>query len=184
MNGVHFSTTAFVNKVHSVKVHIDGGCRPYGLIDQKTARRLQLDLLPLDRRMGIAAWDDDMPAIIVSEVAVIEDLDIAGSRPVQQRVFLYVVPRLDGDHGILLGQPWLEYEDAVIDQRANNMAIRRTGITVSNINISEKQHKIVAISAVSYVRESRRKDTQVFAASLADIEKALKVKEHTDPRTK
>jgi len=184
MNGVHFSTTAFINKVHSVKTHIDAGCGPYGLIDQRVARRLQLDLLPLDRPMGIAAWDDNMPAVVASEVAIIEDLDVAGSRPMQRRVFLYVVPRLDGHHEIMLGQPWMEYEDAVINQRTNTMTIRRTGITVSNINVSEKQHKIMAISGVSFVRESRRKNAHVFSASLADIEKALRVKEHTDPRVK
>jgi hypothetical protein len=47
----------------------------------------------------------------------------------------------------------MEYENAVIDQRMNTITIRQTGITVSNINIFEKTHRITA--------------------SLADIEKVL-----------
>lgn len=138
MNEVHFSVTAFVNKIHSVKVHIDGGCRPYGLIDRKTANRMQLDFLPLKRTVGIMGFKDPVPTDIVKEVAVIYDLDIAGSRPAQQRVFLYVVDHLDGEHGMMLGRPWLKCEDAIVDPSSDTMTIRRTGVTVSNINISEK----------------------------------------------
>ena len=63
-----------------------------------------------------------------------------------------------------------------------------TGTTVRNyVNETSYNLDYVAVSAVAFNRLSLKKvynKTEVFAASLTDITKALRIKTKTDPRTK
>jgi hypothetical protein len=172
---------------------IDSGCQSYGLIDRRTANSLHLDRLPLEQPIGVKGFNEERPTEFVKEVAVINDLDIGGSHTLQQRVFLYVVPRLDGVHSIILGRPWMKYERAHIDPDTDRLHIRRTGVSIGNLEKAAETFTCKNISAVSFTQHHRRSSrdrargkpaAQVFAASLADIEKALRVKEYIDPRTK
>ena len=48
----------------------------------------------------------------------------------------------------------------------------------------EPQVNCVMVNVASFKLASKQKNVQVFAASLRDIEKALKVKTHSDPKEK
>ena len=65
--------------------------------------------------------------------------------------------------------------------------IHCSGTTVANLEQEapdEPQVDCVMVNAASIKLASKQKNVQVFAASLRDIEKALKVKTHSDPKEK
>jgi hypothetical protein len=120
----------------------------------------------------------------VSEVAVV-DIDIDGHT--ESRVFLYVVPRID-EQDMILGKPWIRKQKVVIDGsridskiwvKASDTMVRNTykrAITKANY---------IQVSATTFgLLTKHRKSVKVFAASMADINKALRKKSKTDPRTK
>jgi hypothetical protein len=78
MNGKLFLVTAFVNLNYAIKTHLDGGCQPYGLIEDAAARRIQLERLKLDRPVSITGYEGASPSYI-TEVAIVDDIDIGGS---------------------------------------------------------------------------------------------------------
>ena len=180
LNGTLFSIPAFINRTSYVKTLIDGGSESYGLIDARVATKLHLPRLPVKER-GMIAFNKPT-GVRISEVAYCS-LDIAGHR--QSRVFFYVVPQLF-DHGIILGRPWLQSQDAYIDPKEDSLIIRRSGVKIHNME-KPRTPEIRQVSAVAFTRLTRGKHQRkiaVFTASLADIAKALAVKKHTDPKTK
>ena len=65
--------------------------------------------------------------------------------------------------------------------------IHHSGTTVANLEQEapdEPQVNCVMVNVASFKLASKQKNVQVFAASLRDIEKALKVKTHSDPKEK
>jgi hypothetical protein len=143
-----------------------------------------LDRLTLPRPIHASTYDGYARAI--REVAVLNSLDIAGSRSTG-RVFLYIVLRINRDHGIILGRPWRQQEDAYIDPKTDTLYIRRIGVSLQNLETLGKPD-IRSITAVSYhylsSNRNRNPETSVFAISLADIRRALTTKKYSDPRTK
>ena len=180
LNGTLFSIPAFINRTSYVKTLINGGSESYGLIDARVATKLHLPRLPVKER-GMIAFNKPT-GVRISEVAYCS-LDIAGHR--QSRVFFYVVPQLF-DHGIILGRPWLQSQDAYIDPKEDSLIIQRSGVKIHNME-KPRTPEIRQVSAVAFTRLTRGKHQRkiaVFTASLADIAKALAVKKHTDPKTK
>ena len=65
--------------------------------------------------------------------------------------------------------------------------IHCSGTTVANLEQEapdEPQVDCVMVNVASFKLASKQKNVQVFAASLRDIKKALKVKTHSDPKEK
>ena len=65
--------------------------------------------------------------------------------------------------------------------------IHHSGITVANLEQEapdEPQVNCVMVNMAGFKLASKQKNVQVFAASLRDIEKALKVKTYSDPKEK
>ena len=180
MDSSLFSIPAFINRTSHVKTLVDGGSESYGLIDARVAARLQLPRLPVKQR-GMIAFNKPTE-VRISEVAYCS-LDIAGHY--QSRVFFYVVPQLF-DHGIILGRPWLQSQDAYIDPKEDTLVIQRSGVKVTNTE-KLKSQEIRQVSAVAFTRLTRgkyKKNVTIFAASMADIAKALAIKKYTDPKAK
>jgi transposase InsO family protein len=184
-----FTVPAFLNHSTLTKTLLDDGCSAYAMISRKAARKAGLSIFPLPRPIGVKAFSDSLKGHI-TEIAAIDQLDIGGSMARQGRVWAYVVPKLQDDFDLILGRPWRKHEDVWIDPRADTLHIRRTGVKLSNQSMkrAKAQLNILQISAVAYARSAntrqRKKGVEVFAASLADIEKALKAKSVTDPRAK
>jgi hypothetical protein len=113
---------------------------------------------------------------------VYASLDVGGHR--QKRVYFYVVPKLVGE-AIIMGRPWFKSEKAYLDPE-DNLIIQSSGIRI-NIDAAKKDLDCRLVSAVAFTRLARgeRRDTvKVFAASLADINRALAVPKKDAPKPK
>jgi transposase InsO family protein len=111
-------------------------------------------------------------------------LDVGGNY--QRTVYAYVVPKLGDGTDLILGIPWMADQKAVVEAEGPRLRFA-DGFTVESV---ENEPKLVVkqISAQGFAvrnRQRRRDKTiRIFAASIKDIEKALRVKKYTDPATK
>jgi transposase InsO family protein len=127
----------------------------------------------------------DAPAEgLITEVAVVQ-LDLSGHK---EQAFFYVVPRI-ANHNIILGLPWIKMNDVRLSGKRSCLWIGTSGPCVRNVSRGEDTTlNHTAISAAGFSSLVRRRDQQpgiqIFAASMADIEKALTVRKPSDPRTK
>jgi hypothetical protein len=95
---------------------------------------------------------------------------------------------------MILGLPWVVAQDVRINGPRSELQIGSAGgVCVRSKNefarIRKGVSQAVIVSAASFQwirtgNNRRRKDVEVFAASMADINKALATKRKTDPRTK
>jgi len=187
-----FSVPALVNSHTHIDTLMDDGCNTYAIISKRAAQRARLTRFSLSRPIGAASFSDQLAGQI-TQVAVIDSLDIGGSSPRSGRVFAYVVPRIEGNYGMILGRPWRNSESAWIDPKTDTLHIDRTGIKISNGALQDaKEHfkssiNLAQVSAGSFSFLAKRRGTsqpEVFAVSMADIDKALKTKDYSDPRGK
>ena len=121
---------------------------------------------------------------VVQEVAVVM-LDVNGYK---QRAFLYIVPHLAGQD-MILGLPWLQRNQVEFHATEEFLSIGDQQIVVQPIGKGKRSQDCVPISANVFMmnvqhRDKSRKKVEVFTASMADIEKALRPKSTTDPCTK
>ena len=114
MTGTLFTAPTHLNGIHSIPALMDDGCNTYALIEKKLVRRARLPCIQLPKPLVASSYNEPLAGMI-EEVAVIESLDVGGSKAKQGRVFAYVVPKIEGEHGIILGRPWRHCEDAIID---------------------------------------------------------------------
>lgn len=185
MSGWSFHTPVIVNSTHAVTALIDNGSNSFALINDRTATRLGLERITIRPRdlQGVTA------ALTIREV-VRMDLDVGGSCVFG--AFAYVVP--GQAENLILGTPWMEKEGAIISPDGRQMELRRLGQrylvypTKWYNSAQQPQNMIGSVMAACVRRElkntSEEKEPTVFAASMADIEKALRVKSKTDPKSK
>jgi hypothetical protein len=103
---------------------------------------------------------------------------------------LYIIPRL-ANYNIILGKPWIKKIRRIYRHEKKTITIKSTGIIINNKN-SIRINKtilseIIQISATSFnilAKRNKKWKYKVFAASIADIRKALAVKKKINPRTK
>ena len=112
----------------------------------------------------------------VREVTEFE-IDVGGAK---RKIAAYVVPSTY-EFDIILGKTWLEDVDGVVYAAEHRLDLRRYQISVrSREGTPALQLDCAAITAAAFqlhVRKSKKqKLIQVFAASLKDIEKALRPK--------
>ncbi|KAK9323108.1 hypothetical protein V1517DRAFT_373280 [Lipomyces orientalis] len=159
----------------------------YGLVSARFVQRHQLKRIKI-RSQSIRGFSGPI-ADKIEEVAKFS-LDIGGNY--QSYVYLYVVPKIDG-HDVILGTPWMRHQNAVPLPDRSKLVFRNSGIAIScGLGLAKMSDVLDAmpISAAGFnfwrTRLAKRKDPniQIFAASLRDIERTLRPKEHTDPRTK
>jgi predicted aspartyl protease len=183
MNGDPFVVSALINDITFADTLIDTGCLSYGLCDSRFARKHNLPRIPIKPR-DITGFDGKASST-VNEVAVIS-LDLDGYR--EEQVFMYVTPI--SDYNMILGMPWITAQDVQINGPRSEMMIGVTNTVVhSKEAFFSRQKEIsrtVQVSATSFMMIKKRKNqkAQVFAVSMADINKALRVKQKTDPKTK
>ena len=103
-----------------------------------------------------------------------------------------MVPGLN--HSLILGKPWFEKHRVVYDAAARELLVRSQGefrirdIEAAKSSSIEPPKEIGAASIGTLVRRARRSqgphEIRVFAASLADIKKALEPKDKRVPYEK
>lgn len=132
----------------------------------------------------------DGPSPTKSEEVARFSLDIGGNY--QPYIYAYVVPKLDG-HDMILGTPWMKHQNVVPVPVDSKLVFRNSGMEVPcgpKLASLSDILKVMPISAEAFhmwrIRRARKKDSgvRVFAASLQDIERTLRPRKNTDPRTK
>jgi hypothetical protein len=173
-----FEIPVLLDGIHSVRALFDGGSAPYGLIDESTARRLNLPRIPLKRKVGIISFGEYTDARV--EEVVYTSLDVGGHR--QKRVYFYVVPKLVGE-AVIIGRPWFKSQKAYLDPE-DNLVIQSSGIKI-NIDAARKDMDCRHVSAVAFTRLAKGKHYRtagIFAVSMADINRALAVTKKEIPK--
>ena len=172
-----FIANGVVNQQVNANVMIDSGCAIYSLCDPSFLRKSKdiIQRIPV-RPLSIQAFDGNLQQQ-ATEVCVF-NLDLDGYR---ERIWAYVTP-LSG-HDIILGNPWVIKRDVYISGRKQQLLVE--GIRVNsktNFSPQTKAFIVHQVNAAAFKVWTRRaKDSinlstnrpQVFAASLADINKAL-----------
>ena len=169
---------ALVNGVATSQALVDSGCLVYGIVSDRFIRRHQLACVQIEPRalQSVEGVTEGAVSRIVSL-----DLDIGGHQ--QRRVYMYVVPRIEG-YEMILGKSWLRKERALLDAAKGCLLFQDSGLEVySEPEKNPYDHRQVSASVYGFLT-TRKQKLQVFTASLADISKALVEKKYTDPRTK
>jgi predicted aspartyl protease len=177
-----------INGVFYTKAMIDTGCLSYGTISKALVRRLRLPRIPITPRDL-----EQVKTVIKKAITHVTYLamDIDGHK--QKRVFFYIIPNQAED--VILGKLWMRAQQVEIAPARNEIRIGSSGLVVKErswdegVNFPVQQHMAsIFMGLVRQARKSRASDRtgglQVFAASFADIEKALAPKKHSDPREK
>ncbi|KNG46626.1 hypothetical protein TW65_06673 [Stemphylium lycopersici] len=169
-------------------------CLCYSAINEQLFRSLRLPSIKITpRQLEEAAGKNAEPTTMLDTITY-ASIDIDGHQ--QKRVFFYVVPGLTYD--VILGKPWLEDADVTISAKRGCLDIGASNIRVWNKKKTAYKPPqleatlVVASVFMAEVTRSRKKkqgdgidlDTSVFAVSMADIEKALKPRQRSDPKTK
>jgi hypothetical protein len=108
-------------------------------------------------------------------------LDMSGH---VENCFAYVLD--GGDYNMILGRPWMDCSDVTIAPAKKSIFIHGTQTRIRSREGKRAIEKLRLLDAAAYSTLIKRskKDSLVdlFAASLADIEKAVKTKSKSDPR--
>jgi predicted aspartyl protease len=184
MDGTPFYVNFGINGIHYTKALVDCGCICFATINERFANRLRLPRIPITPR------DLKQVNVVIRKAisaVTYADVDIDGYK--LKRVFFYVIPRQEDD--VILGLPWMEAERVTISPATRELTIGTIGLVVKESSYYDKrsvplsQQMSVVFGAI--VRRARRNGTyktEIFTASLKDIEKALAPKRHSDPKEK
>lgn len=183
MEGKAISVHALVNKTVYGSIMIDTGLLCYSFITPSLVKRAGLQCLNIKPRFfsGVGSVG------CISQIAKF-DIDIEGFK---DQGWAYVVKE-DFQFDMMLGRPWMDRLGVTIAPKARSIYVHSQG---KRIRILSKEGELVPhikgrqptiqISATafgSHIQSSKKGTCSVFAASLADIEKALAVKPAFDFR--
>lgn len=175
-----FEVSLLVNQSCFAKTLVDNGCSSYGICDDRFARKHSLQRIQIEPRT-IEGFDDLRLPTIREVVSLKIDLD-----GYEHEAFFYIVPRL-ASYDVILGQPWMVKHDVVLRPRKNRLWIKKAGIVVRNEwsrpRTTADIKQIMASVFTAYSTKKRKNNVEVFAATMADIQKALRKKTVPDPRT-
>lgn len=177
-----FHTTALINGIHQLCTLIDPGSSAFATINQRYVSSLNLTTFPLPPRT-ITGVLDNVSGVINQVVKF--SLDIGGI--LISTSWAYVVPNQGED--LILGMPWLKYCHAKLDPVNSKLLFKNHNITLLSNEIRDKASQssspqspfqITQVMASTFTaiaqRAKKSKNVELFAASVADIEKALRPK--------
>lgn len=163
----------------------DSGCLCFATISLSLARRLRPPRIPITPR------DLDQVNVLVNEAithVAYTDTDIDGHK--KKRVFFYVIP--DQGDDVIISRPWMDADEMELAPTRGELYIGTTGLVVKErrhtkeIDFPVKGQTAgifnVLVKRIRSNHSGQKGPAQVFTASLADIEKALAPKRHSDPR--
>lgn len=168
-----------MDSVHNAISLADTGCSVFGVISAPYVRRHKLLRVPINPRTVYTY--DDRPAERI-EAMVKVTVDIGG---VSMPSFLYEVRRME-DQDIILGLPWMRKNKVVIDAAEKTLFFKEYGITVRSV-LPTRQISMISATGFKYWKDKANKKKEkdgieLFAISMADIDKALAPKQHGDPK--
>ena len=177
-DGKPISLHALVDDVAVAHTLIDTGCLTYGIISSRFVTRNNLQRTPIQGRkiVGVAGKTTQMTDAVKMRI------DIEGH---EESMWAYV---LDGEreYDLILGRPWMDRQRVSIAPAKKSVYIHATQTRVRSKEGLRPGLTPRWVSPELYqaLHKRSRKDhnIEVFAASLADIQKALKKKTPVDPR--
>jgi hypothetical protein len=170
-----------VNQSKYTSALIDSGCLSYALITRSFVRRAKLERIPIPRKPIVGVNDQ---VSWVDEVAKFT-FDMNGYT---ETGFAYVTPN-DAEEDIILGRPWMNRNKVTIAPAKKSIYLHALGIRIRSQEGKAHPLEIREVCATEFQRLmniARRKKqnpqevVQIFAASLADINKALAPKPKVD----
>lgn len=176
-----FHTTAIINGFHQLRTLIDPGSSAFATISQEHVNKLRLKTQPLKPRL-ITGVLNTISGLITQVTSF--QLDIGGLLITQ--VWAYVVPNQAED--LILGMPWLKHCNAELDSAQSKLLFKNHNISIisneeriSQAITEEKSiitvNQVMASTFAGLVQRAKRDpELKIFAASMTDIEKALRPK--------
>ena len=181
MNCELFHTTALIDHYHQLCTLIDPGSSAFATISQKHIKRLGLKTHPLAPRLITGVLEDISG--VINQVTTFR-LDIGGL--VVDKAWAYVVPNQGED--MILGMPWLKHCHAELNSADSTLFFRNHNLSIISNEIREKRcsgsgvknlvvNKVMASTFIGIAKRAKKDQRiKIFAASLSDIEKALRPK--------
>ncbi|RYN98817.1 hypothetical protein AA0121_g13479 [Alternaria tenuissima] len=178
MNTPPLTANLIVNSVYNATALIDSGCLCYALVSRRFARQSHLERFEIASRM-IEGIDGKLSRI--EEVSRFE-FDMHGHREV---AYAYVINNMDED--VVLGKGWMDHQHVTIAPAKRSLFIHSRGIRV-RCDESVASQNVAQVSATTFaglLKRSRDRESgvRVFAASIADINKALAPKKAVDVKS-
>ena len=186
MNGETFRIDTVIDRQKLIPALIDNGSEAYASVNDNLVRRLGLPRIQIPKRPleGGAATHNGS----ISEVTYFS-IDIEGHT--QERIYAYIIP--DQREKLILGMPWIRAEAAMYDPRLDELYIHSSGVSAKRSGWQKKfegprPFAVAAAAMSAHIRRAKKDRAEnsvtIFAASLQDIEKALKKKSRTPPLEK
>ena len=145
----------------------------YGLIDSHFVRYHKLKHVLIEKQKVFAY--NNYPREVVEAVVKLE-INIGG---IQRCGFIYEVHQMK-DQDLILGLPWLKDTRARIEPEGPSLFFPQLSINIPSILPHLNVHAVSTESFKTLLMS--QKQNQVFTASMAEIDKALRVREYTDRR--
>jgi predicted aspartyl protease len=124
---------------------VDTGCLSYGVISSSFVRKNNLERIAINPRR-LSGFDGTFSSS-TTEVAVVRT-DINGH--IQDRVFLYIVPKLSG-YDAIMGLSWIKDQRRQIDPKGRWLRIRSSRTKVPNITREKRLSlECISISVTSF----------------------------------
>lgn len=185
MNPKPFTVQSLLGHTATAHTLIDNGCMNYGVVSEGFVKKHQLPTINIPPRPARGATGTEVQ--ITRVVRTCLDIDTHS----EKGAYFYVLPDQLG-YDLILGLAWMQHHDALMETKRGRLYLRTTGV---RIHAQEKKTlpvmDVVEISFLAMGRFINRSQhtkknsqgTQIFAVSMADIQKALEVKKKADPRT-
>ncbi len=109
-------------------------------------------------------------------------IDIDGH---EELIWAYEIPD-EEEYDLILGRPWMDRQQVTVAPAKKSIFIHASQVRIRSREGKKPLPKLEQIDAKAFhawaSRSKKDKSVQVFAASMADIQKALKPKSRIDPR--
>lgn len=176
-----FHTTALLDETYQLCALIDPGSTAFATISQKFVDKFRFHTQPLKPRLLTGVLDNISG--VINQVASFS-LDVGGL--LIRNTWAYVVSGQTED--LILGMPWLKHCHAELDPvkcklnfKLHNLALVSDEARERNqIKLGPAAFKVNQIMASTFAglaqRAKKKPGIEIFAASMSDIEKALRPK--------
>ena len=184
MEGTTFVASVSINGESFANTLIDTGCPPYGLIGSEYVNAHNLERIIIEPQ-DVTGFDGDSRTMITEAAFISIDLD----GHYEKDIFLYIVPQI-ASYDMILGMGWIEKNDVRLNTAKSECLIKSTSTVIRNRQLQpDRTMDYQPISAVAFHKFAKRKPSrtnkvEIFAASMADISKALRTKTKADPAEK
>jgi transposase InsO family protein len=179
MNTLPLTVHLIVNTTYNASALVDSGCLCYALASRKFARRSHLERFSITPRM-IEGIDGKLSQI---REVVRFGFDLHGHR---EQAYAYVIDNMDED--IVLGKGWMDHQDVTIAPAKKSIFIHSKGVRVrcsEGLPPLNATRQVSATTFAGLIKKAKdpAKGVRIFAASIADINKALAPKKAVDVKS-